>query len=333
MTLTMKKFGSFFSALFLLMLMAVHVDADARRMGGGSSVGRQSNHVSQGQSATPASQNANRQQQGAANNANAANTRPRSPMAGILGGLAAGLGLAWLANALGFGEEFGNIMLMILLGMIVMAAVGFFMRSRNRMAAQGAGFSSGFKATNGLGDGGQTSYRQAAAYNPQNVGNDASARPFDQQDYAATAQSSGGSMIGSSLAPNQGWGVPEGFDTQGFLNAAKHHFVSLQKSWDNADLIGLRALMTDEMLAEIRQQLDNRHAYNNGAANHTEVVSLDARLLGIEELLNEYVASVEFSGLIQEDPAEGPKQFTEVWNLSKPVQGGGWLVAGIQALQ
>lgn len=329
MTLTMKKLSTFLSTVFLAMAMLVHADADARRMGGGGSVGRQSNNVSQSQATSPASAGANRQQAPA--NAAPANARARSPMAGILGGLAAGLGLAWLANALGFGEAFGNMMLIVLVGMIVMAAVAMFMRSRSRGVAQGGGFRSGLSAAGGAQHSPQT-FREAASYHPHNVGNDASARPFDNQDYT-TQSAQGGSMIGSALTDNQGWGVPEGFDTAGFLSAAKHHFVNLQKAWDHADLISLRAMMTDEMLAEIRQQLDNRHAYSNGAANHTEVVSLDARLLGIEELPTEYMASVEFSGLIQEDPAEGPKQFTEVWNLSKPVQGGGWLVAGIQALQ
>lgn len=321
----MKKWGAFLSALFLATLMLVHVDAEARRMGSGGSIGRQSSNVTQRQATPPAGQNANRQQP-----ANAANTatRPRSPMAGILGGLAAGLGLAWLASALGFGEEFGNVLLIILLGMIVMAAIGMFMRSRNRAAAQGAvaGAAGGFGGAFNQAGNNQT-YRASNPYNPKNVGNDASARPFDNQNYA------GGSMIGSALAGSQGWGIPAGFDTEGFLSAAKHHFVNLQKAWDKNDLVSLRAMMTDEMLAEIRQQLAERDAASNGAPNHTEVMTLDARLLGIEELPGEYMASVEFSGLIQEDAGEGPKPFNEVWNLTKPVQGGGWLVAGIQALQ
>lgn len=322
MQLTMKKWGMLFSTLFLVMLMFVHIDAEARRMGGGSSAGRQSSNVTQRQ-ATPPAQNASRQQPGAAN---AANARPRSPMAGILGGLAAGLGLAWLASALGFGAEFGNMLLIILLGLIVAAVVGAFLRSRNRLAVQGAAAYAG-----GAAGGGAQTYRASNPYNPRNVGNDASARPFDSQDYAGST--GGGSIIGSALAGPQSWGIPQGFDTEGFLTAAKHHFVNLQKAWDASDLVALRAMMTDELLAEIRQQLAERDANSNGRPNHTEVVTLDAHLLGIEELGNEYMASVEFSGLIQEDAAEGPKPFNEVWNLTKPRNGGGWLVAGLQALQ
>ena len=45
MTLTMKKLGSVLAAFFLALLMLVHADAEARRMGGGSSIGRQSSNV------------------------------------------------------------------------------------------------------------------------------------------------------------------------------------------------------------------------------------------------------------------------------------------------
>ena len=57
-------------------------------------------------------------------------------------------------------------------------------------------------------------------------------------------------------------------------------------------------------------------------------------LLGIEEMPTEYMASVEFSGMIREDASAGPSPFREVWNMTKPKSGGsGWLVAGVQALQ
>lgn len=323
MTLTMKKLGSFFAALFLVSLMFVHIDAEARRMGGGGSVGRQSSNVTQQRQATPPA---------AANNPAAnAQARPRSPMMGMLGGLAAGLGLAWLASSLGLGEEFGNILMLLLLGLVAMTVIGFIMRSRNRNATQGA-FAGG-KAGNGgnanpfsaIGGNNNATNRSAQGYSPMNVGNDASARPFDQ---------AGGSMIGSGLSGSQSWGVPQGFDTEGFLTAAKRNFVNLQKAWDDSDLTSLRAMMTDEMLVEIRQQLAERDAANSGRPNHTVVITLDAKLLGIEELNDVYMASVEFSGMISEDAMAGPAPFREVWNMTKPRNGGsGWLVAGLQALQ
>jgi len=64
------------------------------------------------------------------------------------------------------------------------------------------------------------------------------------------------------------------------------------------------------------------------------VVMLEAQLLGIEEFAQDYMASVEFSGLIREEPSAGPSPFREVWNITRTKAGaGGWLVAGVQALQ
>jgi predicted lipid-binding transport protein (Tim44 family) len=87
------------------------------------------------------------------------------------------------------------------------------------------------------------------------------------------------------------------------------------------------------MLNEIRTQLAERETHTGGSANLTEVVMIEAHLLGIEELDQEYMASVEFSGMIREEPAASPSPFREVWNMTKPKAGGGWLVAGVQALQ
>jgi predicted lipid-binding transport protein (Tim44 family) len=56
--------------------------------------------------------------------------------------------------------------------------------------------------------------------------------------------------------------------------------------------------------------------------------------LGIEELAEGYMASVEFNGVIREEPTSEPSPFREVWNMTKPKNGNsGWLVAGVQALQ
>jgi predicted lipid-binding transport protein (Tim44 family) len=94
--------------------------------------------------------------------------------------------------------------------------------------------------------------------------------------------------------------------------------------------------MTDEMAGEIKSQLAQRGVQMGVKAdqvNKTDVVMLDAQLLGIEEMATEYMASVEFSGMIREDVSAGPAPFREVWNMTKSKNGGGWLVAGVQALQ
>ena len=331
------------SVVLVALMAVVHVDAEAKRMGGGKSVGQQSNNVTQRESsggAAPA--------QNATNNAAAAKpatpaaaapaaAAPKKPWGAMLGGLAAGLGLAWLASSLGLGAEFGQFLMIALLALAVFAVIGMVMRSRRAGGASPAGGAP--FAFQGAGAGAAT---PAAAqvpntYRPENVGNDASARPWERSSMAfdASRQAQGsGVVIGSGLAGSQNWGVPEGFDTDGFLSAAKRNFVTLQAAWDRSDISTLRSMMTDSMLEEIRTQLSERESQRGAEPNHTDVVMIEAQLLGIEEMDDRYMASVEFSGMIREELSAGPSPFREVWNMTKGKTGNsGWLVAGVQALQ
>ncbi|MET3496796.1 Tim44 domain-containing protein [Variovorax boronicumulans] len=340
----MKSLSSLFLAAALVL---VSVQADAARVGGGKSFGRQSSNVTQRQStppAAPAQQNATNSAAKPATAAPAA-AAPKRPWGAMLGGLAAGLGLAWLASSLGLGAGFANI---LLIGLLVFAALAVWRIFKARSAASGGNRQGGF-AFQGAG-GSPANASAPAQYSPANVGNDASARPWERSATAfdatpadgdrhgsslsAAGAAAGGSMIGSALGGSQSWGIPAGFDVDGFLGAAKRNFVTLQDAWDRADVSMLRSMMTDEMVEEIRTQLADRASHTGGSSNKTEVVMLDAKLLGIEELPDAYMASVEFSGMIREDASAGPGPFREVWNMTKPTGGsGGWLVAGVQALQ
>ncbi len=320
------------TALFVvaMSLGTMHAEA-AKRLGGGKSVGQQSSNVTQREAAKPAP--------AAAPNAApaAAPAAPHAPapaaaqpsrfggMGGMLGGLAAGLGLAWLAHSLGFGAEFGQFLMFGLLALVVMVVIGMVMRRRQPEVANNSPYA--FE-----GAGAPVNPSTLPQYNPKNVGNDSSARPVDTQtDFAPAA---GGSMIGSALGGSQSWGIAADFDTLCFVNAAKQNFMTLQQAWDRSDIAALRVMMTDTMLDEIKAQLAEREATAKGQVNQTDVVMLDARLLGIEDVGHTYMASVEFSGLIREEPSSGPTPFREVWNMTKPKDGSlGWLVAGVQALQ
>ena len=125
-----------------------------------------------------------------------------------------------------------------------------------------------------------------------------------------------------ALEGTQTWGVPPGFDVEGFLQAAKRNFVTLQDAWDRSDLPTLRSMMTDEMLQEIRSQMEERDRGGVATSQRTEVVLIEAQLLGIEELATEYMASVEFSGMIREEPSAGPSPFREAWNSWSKTEAG-----------
>ena len=310
------------SLVLTAFLLFAGVNAEAARMGGGKSMGKQSGNVTQREAAPAQNVGNTAARPGAA----AAAAAPRRPWGAMLGGLAAGLGLAWLAHSMGLGEGMGQILMFALLAFGVMMAVGYFMRRRRAAASpfafQGAGNMGGV---------------ESRPYRPENVGNDASARPWEQNtgQYDATPAASGasGSMIGSALLGGQIWGVPAGFDSEGFIKAAKANFITLQAAWDKSDISSLRSMMTDSMLLEIKTQLSEREAHTGAQPNQTDVQALEARLLGIEELADEYMASVEYTGMIREDAASAPSPFREVWNMTKSKNGGGWLVAGVQALQ
>ena len=307
------------TALIAAFVLLFSLQAEAGRLAGGKSMGRQSSNVTQRDNAP------NAPAQGVGNAAaKPGAAAPSRPWGAMLGGLAAGLGLAWLAHSMGLGEGMGQMLLIV--GALVLAFMVFRFLMRNRRP-QGDGLAYAGDSMN---------TQQRTAYRPENVGNDASARPWEREPQGTQFQASapaGGSMIGSALAGSQAWGVPTGFDTEGFISAAKANFITLQSAWDKADISSLRAMMTDSMLTEIRTQLSEREAHTGAKPNQTEVLSIDAHLLGIEELADEYMASVEFTGMIREEPGASPSPFREVWNMTKPKSGGGWLVAGVQALQ
>ncbi len=210
-------------------------------------------------------------------------------------------------------------------GVLALAALAFLWGRRVRARRRPATLA----GSQGKGGWGHQASGQAMAkalpkdYSPKNVGNDASARPWEHTQSPSEGPQAPG-----------GWGVPADFDVPVFLAASKHNFVQLQAAWDRADVPALRAMMTDAMTTQIQEQLLARESHTGAAHNSTEVLMLEAQLLGIEDLPGEYMASVEFSGVIREDAATGPSPFREVWNITRSKAGeGGWLVAGVQALQ
>ena len=113
----MKKFLSLLAVVLTLGLGTFHIDAEAKRIGGGRSFGmqRQATPPARAPQATPSTAPA----AGAAGAAAA----PKRNWMGPIAGLAAGLGLAALASHLGFGEGFANL---LMIGLLVMAAVAAF---------------------------------------------------------------------------------------------------------------------------------------------------------------------------------------------------------------
>lgn len=288
-------------------------EAEARRMGGGGSFGRQSQGLSRQTPAQPMQQNqmnsANQQKPAAAPGAQTA-PKPASPWRNILGGALLGLGLGALLSHLGIGGALASIistvLMIALLGLAAMFIYRMFRRKTPDAQARHAyagGYGSPASATPEIG----------SRIEPQ-------ARPLAFQ---ADAPVVGAAAAGD--APE----IPADFDVPAFLRNAKTYFIRLQAAWDRADVNDIREFTTPEMFGELRLQLQERGA----SPNHTDVVSLEAELLRVETAADEYVASVRFSGMIKEAENAPAEPFVEAWNLIKPVSGqGGWQLAGIQQL-
>ena len=302
-----------FIALLLIGLFAatLTVDADAqRRLGGGRNLGKQSPQVQQRQ-ATPPQQAAPAQQAAPPPAAS-----PASPWKGALLGLAAGLGLAALASYLGFGETMTAILTAALIAFVVVALIGFVLRRMRGAAAQPAYGGAGAHAGGVYAPEAQPAPLPATIQR-SSLDSGSSVRPGSAMD----------EFTRSSSAPaTQPWGVPAGFDTAAFIGHAKEYFSKLQAAWDRGNLAELQEFTTNDMFVALTHELRAR-----GSGTRTEVLTLDATLLGIESTPAEHLASVRFSGSLRVDGEI--EQVDEVWNLSKPIDGSsGWLLAGIQQL-
>ena len=124
--------------------------------------------------------------------------------------------------------------------------------------------------------------------------------------------------------------IPEGLDGDQVLDEARGRFMRLQAAWDAADISALRSLTTPEMLEELLHVLTARES----RTSRTDVISLHAELLGLEELGAAYLASIEFSGLIRESAEAGEVPFRELWMLAgtKGDDVPSWRLARQQAL-
>jgi predicted lipid-binding transport protein (Tim44 family) len=231
--------------------------------------------------------------------------KPPSPWKGILGGALLGLGLGALFSHFGMGagmaSALGSILMIALIGGVILFIVGM-LRRKSAPAMQ---------AVPAFGGG-----QQAFSGTPE-IGSGLNPAP-------AAAPVSAPAAVAHTP-----WGVPADFDTAAFLRHAKGNFIRLQAAWDKADVGDIREFTTPEVFAELKMQIQERGAQ----ADYTDVVTIEAELLGIENDGKDYLASVKFTGQIKSAPDALAEPFSEVWNLAKPVTGNaGWLLAGIQQL-
>jgi predicted lipid-binding transport protein (Tim44 family) len=199
----------------------VATDAEARKLGGGRSIGAQRTTPPSSAPAKPAPQQA-------APGSQAAPAAPAQPAPSgfsrwlpMLGGLAIG-GL--IGSMLGGFGGFGGILLIALLAIVAVVAFKAFARRREQAAPPRSVQFAG-------------------------MGNEKVSMP----------QSLGAEKVGAELdtrtaKPN----VPAGFDTASFLRGAKVNFVKLQVANDAGNLDEIREFTTAEMFSELNKDVQER---------------------------------------------------------------------------
>jgi predicted lipid-binding transport protein (Tim44 family) len=303
-------------------MVSTPMDAEAKRLGGGRASGMQRQMPAKQPSATPNQAPGNN----AAQPGNAAAPVPATPAAqpgkrswlGPVAGIAAGLGIAALMSHFGMGAAMGNILTMVLLGVVAFMVIGWLMRR----------FSGANQASGPQLAGAGAPYSPAGI--PQPVQRQAEQPAYKQAN--ATAGAAGTVGAGAFLATaalgnlNQ---VPEGFDAAGFQRVAKMIFIRLQAANDEGNLDDLRKFTTPELFASLRLDLQER----GQTPNQTDVMQLDAELVDTAKENGQWVASVRFHGLIREEVNAGAQPFNELWHLVKPLDDSrDWAIAGITPL-
>ncbi|MDE5833617.1 MAG: 39S ribosomal protein L45 [Desulfovibrio sp.] len=148
-------------------------------------------------------------------------------------------------------------------------------------------------------------------------------------------QSTGGDMW-NNLRQNFGPGssqpqvdVPAGFDTKDFLEGAKMAYKRMQESWDKRDLQDIAHFATPAVIHNLEKQRDA-----DPNPSRTELVLVNAELLGVETEGDDTRAQVYFDVLMRENPnQQSPEAVREVWHFVRSGQNGNWKLDGIQQVQ
>lgn len=206
--------------IVLSSLSLLATTAEAKRLGGGSSIGKQRTMSPQQTQKAPAAAPA------AAPAPTPAAPQPAGnkwlgPLAGLA--IGAGLGALFASGALGgMGGAIGGILMALAAGAVVMLLISMFRKKQQQPAMQYAG--------------------AGAPYG-------GSAEPVQQPVAGSSAP-----VVAAPAAGN----IPADFPVDAFLRSAKTSFIRLQAANDRKDLDDIREYTTPEMFAEISMQIRER---------------------------------------------------------------------------
>ena len=214
----MKRFLMLLTiALTCLSLLAA--TAEAKRFGGGGSIGKQRTMAPQPAPKAPAAAPAPTAAPAPVATPAPTGNRWLGPLAGLA--IGAGLGAMFAGGGLGgLGGGMGGILMALIAAAVVMFLISMFRNKQPQpMQYSGAGAPYG---------------------NPE---------PVQQSTYSTPAAASAAAPTGN---------IPADFPVESFLRSAKMSFIRLQAANDRKDLNDIREYTTPEMFAEISMQTQER---------------------------------------------------------------------------
>lgn len=297
-------------------------EAEARRFGGGKSMGR-SFKTAPAPKRQPAFQQnrADRQQQNA--NRNQQNNSRKGMFGGLLGGLLAG-GL--IASLLG-GGAFGGIQMMdiLILGLLAFVLFKVF-RSMNRAKAMAGNHSGASRRDQSFGQGNQN-------YRDQLQDLFSNETPAESRDAGFNDTPSGPEGSGSEAQTGFGasdvpMNVPSDFNLNAFLNGARDHYRTLQEAWNRSDFKTMQEYLDPELFKQmkpVREQLQGDQ--------HTEVMFVDAEMVRADYTATVAQISIRFTGKYRDTVESVEEDITDIWHLERDLtrENAPWRIIGIES--
>jgi predicted lipid-binding transport protein (Tim44 family) len=198
---------------------------------------------------------------------------------------------------------------------------------------------------------------KSAGYSPDNVGNDASARPWERNSLSFRLTRPGMSKPALTAAwaetvmaddESEASLDPRSVDRGILMGAARAQFDRFHLAIGQQDWAALRGLTDDSVIDELRQTFGmSRPAPLESAPVVHERVVLDTRVVDLRLLAAssgqppEWAAAVEFSGMVRNGNTGALTPFREVWTMAQSIAGvaqtpmqvyDAWRVNGVEVL-
>lgn len=291
-------------ALSVFSTFAMPDDADARRFGGGRSIGRTTTVRPSAPAGVTSSQQHFQQQNSAISNnaAGAAAMSRRGMFGGLFGGLLAGTLLGSLLSGGGFAGGFGMLDL-IIIGLLIYFGMKFF-RNRQQNSNNKQYYSQ----------------HSSSDYSNQNINQNG------QNQAGNNAAAAWDNLRSDRHEQTNAYQSTGTFNTEEFLAGAKQLYVRMQESWDLRDIDDIKQFTSPVMHKDIEEQFKE-----DPNPSKTQIILINANVLEVKQEGDYEQVAVLFDVLMKEAENQDNEQVKEIWNFSRnKAKNGTWILDGIQ---